>query len=127
VTGPPRDGGPAAGGPARDGAARDGAARGGLARERTSLAWVRTALAIVVAGALLLRSGARLGGWWQAPGLVALLAGALLLADTYRRQRQARGADAPPDPAAAAALLRAIGLGATLLCLTSLVLLVAGW
>jgi len=84
----------------------------GLARERTSLAWTRTVLAIIVAGALLLRSGVGLGGFWELPGAVAIAGGLLVLAVSLRREHRA----------ASPTLLRTIGIGVTLLCLASLTL-----
>ena len=59
----------------------------GLQRERTALAWNRTALAMIVAGALQLRAG---GGQplYQVPGALIVAFGAWLLVrctDRYRR------------------------------------------
>lgn len=73
-------------------------------------------LAIVVAGALLLRSGAGLGGIGEVPGAVTIACALVLLGVTLRRGPGAAGH----------ALLRTIGIGTTLLCLASLVLTVAG-
>ena len=87
----------------------------GLAGERTSLAWTRTVLAVIVAGALLLRSAAGLGGYWELPGALAIAGGLVLLAISLRRG---------PGPASPV-LLRAIGIGVTLLCLASLTLTLA--
>lgn len=93
----------------------EGEAAPGLARERTSLAWTRTVLAVIVAGALLLRTGVGLGGLWELPGGLAIACGLLLLVTSLRREGRA----------ASPALLRVIGLGVTLLCLASLVLTLA--
>jgi uncharacterized membrane protein YidH (DUF202 family) len=64
-----------------------------LFRERTHLAWTRTALALVIAGALLVRLGYETGTpavGWAVGGLDALLAGLLWLREDRMPERRDR-------------------------------------
>lgn len=96
----------------------------GLQRERTALAWNRTALAIMACGALLVRAG--LGTpLVQVPGLAALGAGAVLFSQAHRRGAQ-------QDGPARVGLLRLVGAGTLLLSVAALAVTVgaalgAGW
>lgn len=67
----------------------------GLQPERTSLAWRRTALALVVGSLLALRAlSSRFGGWALLPGVVGLgLAVTVLVLSHRRYQRQRRDLD----------------------------------
>ncbi|MDB5042945.1 MAG: hypothetical protein JWN27_3671 [Candidatus Eremiobacteraeota bacterium] len=66
------------------------AARSGAARERTGLAWRRTALAFAINGVLLARSSDK---WIEVGALIvlALAAGIAAMSATSFRQRNARG------------------------------------
>ena len=68
----------------------------GLQRERTALAWDRTALALILVGALVVRSMGDRTPLWQVPGYLAVAWGAVLLAlDAGPRRRPRAAADAP--------------------------------
>lgn len=82
----------------------------GVQRERTALAWGRTALVVMVGGALLVRGNVA-RPLLQVPGYLALAVGALLVPWSARRGRASR---ATPHAA-----LRAVGLGATALGLAA--------
>lgn len=57
----------------------------GLQQERTALAWDRTALAMIVGGALFIRGGeAPYGDLRHLPGFVAILVGIWALGRSYR-------------------------------------------
>jgi uncharacterized membrane protein YidH (DUF202 family) len=78
----------------------DDSSRPGLQPERTSLAWDRTGLAFIVAGALLIRAvGSPYPDLRQAPGLVALAFGGFVIAATaHRARRAASGTDSARPP-----------------------------
>lgn len=63
-----------------------------LQRERTALAWDRTGVGLIVAGALYARAvEAPLGDLRHVPGIVALVAGLGLILFAYRRYERLRG------------------------------------
>lgn len=87
-----------------------------LANERTALAWMRTALAIVAGGVTLLSLAAipDLPGWTAGLGLVACLTGAVLavlaLRGWRRTERALRLGEPLPSPGALIPLSVAIGV-----------------
>jgi uncharacterized membrane protein YidH (DUF202 family) len=60
----------------------------GLQQERTALAWNRTALALIIAGALYLRAGGPLPA--LVPGVLVIALGAFLLVKAGGRYRRLR-------------------------------------
>lgn len=68
----------------------DGVLDLGLQHERTALSWDRTALALIVVGALVIRGTRELGLVWGLPGYLTVLAGALVLwaGSRHRRRRE---------------------------------------
>lgn len=92
----------------------------GLQRERTALAWNRTGLAVVLAGALLARPSA-FGHWETVVGTGFMGVGGVLLLMATSRYRRWNAAPAT-TPAAAAPLLRAVS---ALVIAFSLIVLVA--
>lgn len=117
-------GGPGAGGPPDADAADtadDGVLDPGLQHERTELAWDRTALSLMVVGALCVRIAVTsLGVAWAGPGLLVVGAGAgvLWLGVRHSRRRVAslRAAGSPVRPADLTSL-GAAALGASLVAL----------
>lgn len=69
----------------------------GLQPERTTLAWRRTAAALMVNGILVLRSGMQEHGRWllMLGGLISVFALAMMLMADWRAVRLATHADAP--------------------------------
>lgn len=98
--------------------ASGGAAVPGAQRERTALAWSRTALVVLVGGGLLVRVNAAVP-LLQVVGYVAMAAGAVIGALAARRTR-------PDGPAyARRGALPAVGMGATVMGLAALASIVA--
>lgn len=99
-----------------------GSARRGLQRERTSLAWNRTAVSFMVAGTMFLDAGgppyraAR-----HAPGIMAIAFGALLFAYSQRRSSGLR-----PHVRRACVEFHLIAAGAVCFSLAALALVVFG-
>lgn len=85
---------------------------GGLPTERTTLAWERTAIAMMGAGLVLARQGARTVH--TAIGLIGVaqvVAGGLLLAWSLRNDQFVRNPDDPPGAVPQVGLTRLVGLG----------------
>lgn len=98
----------------------------GLQRERTALAWTRTALSLMVAGSLLIEYlGAPFDDVYHLPGYSALSAGAAVLWLTARDQRWRAKTD---DDAAQLRPGRALGVGIAAfgLGIASLLIVAAG-
>jgi len=88
----------------------------GLPRERTSLAWNRTALAMMVAGALYVRGGGHpVHVGRHVPGMITIVFGVGLLIGSVRPHQ-------PPRPRA----LRGVAVVTVLFSLASLTLLLFG-
>jgi uncharacterized membrane protein YidH (DUF202 family) len=101
----------------------EGVADSGLQHERTALAWDRTGLSFLVAGAFLLRAGGpTFSAVRHAPAAIALALGALLLVVAARRYGTQRAAfDRRRNPASPR-LVRAVGVGASVVSAAALVL-----
>lgn len=98
----------------------------GLQHERTSLAWDRTALALVVVGALVIRSGSDLGVLWSLPGYLTVGLGGLLLWQGTRHRRRREAALRAGSSPVRAGLVRLTGVVAVGISLVALLLLVVG-
>ncbi|MGH3665199.1 MAG: DUF202 domain-containing protein [Egibacteraceae bacterium] len=84
----------------------------GLQRERTALAWTRTGLALLAAGAVYLRSAhSGLDSLWNLPGWTAIILGITVPLLAGRRQT---------SPAATDVRAQVVGAVATALCVASL-------
>lgn len=98
-----------------------------LQHERTTLSWDRTAVAMIVAGAVFLHAGnGPLHSPRHIPGALAIVFGAVLLAHAYRRYERLRGSVPTGANSAAPWLLRLVGVTTLLFSLASLALVVAG-
>jgi hypothetical protein len=88
----------------------------GLQPERTSLAWERTGLTFVAAGALLIRAvGAPYPDLHHVPGLIALVFGGVVMAARARRTAGATGPGGSPRLMLSAAIVTVqVSLGAFL-------------
>lgn len=99
----------------------------GLHRERTSLAWNRTALAMMVAGGLYVRAGGRpLHPARHFPGIVIIALGAALFAVAVRRQARRKSGTGETGMLPAAWVLRGVTAVTVLFSLASLVLILFG-
>ncbi|HSJ43365.1 MAG TPA: DUF202 domain-containing protein [Euzebyales bacterium] len=100
----------------------------GLQHERTALAWNRTALAMIVAGALYLRAGG--GGEFHparhVPGALLMGLGAAVLVGLVGRHRRLATRAKGADVAVPAWVPRVIAAVTVLFSLASLVLIVFG-
>lgn len=95
----------------------------GLQHERTALAWDRTALALLVVGALSLRgAGPPLSSLRHVPGLLAVVVGALLLWLGSRRYRQRETSVDSDHPLVRPGLVVVTGTTAFLVSLCALLL-----
>lgn len=100
----------------------------GLQQERTALAWDRTAVSLMVAGALFVRAGsAPYGDLRHLPGIAAIAAGIWLLWHAYRvytrRHVLLRAEASPTEPQlvlSVALVSLALGLASVVLIVTSL-------
>ena len=98
-------------------------AGGGLQPERTALAWERTAIAMMVAGAVLAKEAARsLHFAFGLIGVAEVVAGGLLLAWAGRHNQELHDPDAPPQVVPQVGMTRVVGLGAMVLNGTALFL-----
>ena len=87
-------------------------AGGGLQAERTALAWERTAIAMMVAGAILARESARtLHFTLGLVGVVQVVAGGLLLAWAGQNHTKLHDPGAPPRAVPQVGMARVAGLG----------------
>lgn len=94
-----------------------GAIDAGLARERTSLAWTRTALALVVNGGLVLLRHEDAFPLAVSIVLAALAGLVALLAVTHGRRRRAITTQADDEVTVATGAVVSLGVSVTLLCL----------
>lgn len=95
----------------------------GLQAERTYLAWQRTGLAFAAVGALLLHvSSQQANRWGDVPGLFGLIVGASILAFALLRYRTSVAAARGERSTAAGKLIRWVGVAATLLSVSGLVI-----
>ena len=101
----------------------DGAGIGGLQHERTSLAWERTAIAMMVAGVVLARTAAMsLHFTIGFIGVLETVGGGLLLAWAGRHDEQLHGFATPPSAVPQLALTRLVGAGTVVMTGLALVL-----
>lgn len=107
-----------------DGAPAPGPIDPGLQAERTSLAWERTAIAVMVAGVLLARYEADDLPAAAAVGLAATVAGAALLVWSGVQPDDPRPAG-PEGTAAKLAMVRVLGLGTVTFLAAAVVLTLA--
>jgi uncharacterized membrane protein YidH (DUF202 family) len=102
----------------------DGVLDLGLQHERTALAWDRTALGLIVVGALVVRAVRDLGLLWAIPGLLTVGVGGLVLwlgvRQRHRRELLLRAGASPVQPG----LVRLVAAGTVGISLVSLVLVV---
>lgn len=104
----------------------DGVLDLGLQHERTALAWDRTALALMLVGALVVRAGRELGWLWALPGYVTVgVGGVVLWLGTRHRQRREADLRAGGSPVHVG-LLRLTGVVAVAISLVALALVVGG-
>lgn len=104
----------------------DGVLDLGLQHERTALAWDRTALSLLVVGALVVRSVREHGPLWALPGYLTLaVGGAVLWLGTRQRRRRERELRAGVSPVRVG-LVRLTGVAAVGISLVALVLVVVG-
>jgi uncharacterized membrane protein YidH (DUF202 family) len=98
-------------------------AGGGLQPERTALAWERTAIAMMVAGAVLAKQAA--SGLHFTLGLIGVgevVAGGMLLAWAGRHSTELHDPEAPPQAVPQVGMARLVGIGAMVLNGTALIL-----
>lgn len=104
----------------------DSVADARLQHERTTLAWDRTAVAIMVAGSIFLHAGnGPLHSPRHVPGMVAIALGAVILAHAYRRYERL-GAAGRTGTGDAATWLRLVAVTTLLFSLASLALVLGG-
>lgn len=94
----------------------------GVQVERTALAWTRTALAVVVNGALLIRLADAPA--LQVLGVLASVAGCALVVHANRRYRLGAAAVSSGRSPADRTLVRATGIGTLTLCAVALTAIV---
>ena len=100
----------------------------GLQQERTALAWDRTALAMIVAGALFLRGGgAPYADVRHLPGYAAVATGVWLLWRASRTYEQRHGTLRREESVTEPGWVRVVALIAVVLSLSSLVLLITSF
>lgn len=98
--------------------------RRGLQRERTALAWNRTGLSVILAGALLVRANLD-RGLLLVPGFLAAAIGAGLLVLADQRYERHGVAIAAGETPISPRLVRALGLGVLLICAAALATVLA--
>lgn len=96
-------------------------------QERTALAWDRTGLALMVAGALYLRGGRppyhAVRHW---PGVVVVMLGAALIVMAYRRYEGQHGALREGRPVLSPGMVVLTGVATALFSIAALVLVLFG-
>lgn len=96
---------------------------GGLQPERTTLAWERTSIAMMGAGLVLARQGARSVHFTIGLiGVAQVVAGGLVLAWSLRNDQFVRNPDDPPGAVPQVGLARLVGLGSVVFTSAALVL-----
>lgn len=100
----------------------------GLQQERTALAWDRTGLAMIVAGALFVRAGeGPYGDLRHLPGYAAVATGVWLLWQASRTYEQRHGILRREESVTEPSWVRVVALIAVVLSLSSLVLLITSF
>jgi uncharacterized membrane protein YidH (DUF202 family) len=98
-----------------------------LQQERTALAWDRTGVAMIVAGALFVRAGTPpYHELRHAPGMIAMVFGAVLILLAYRRYDWLHARLHAGEPVVSPLLLIGTGVVTVLFALAALVLVVFG-
>lgn len=101
----------------------------GLQHERTALAWDRTALALMVVGALVIRSVRELGWLWGLPGYLTVAIGGVVLwlgSRHGRRQQADLRAGASPVRPRLVLLVGVVAVGISLVALVLVLVLGEG-
>lgn len=123
-TGPHRQPGPGLG---RRRGARRGIYDSGMQHERTALAWDRTALAMIVGGALFMRAGnPPYHHPRHLPGIVMIGLGTLVLVLAFRRYESRNAQLRAGRPVAQPGLVRVVGTATVAFCVAALGLVVFG-